>query len=126
MKYIITESKLEETIINYLYELFPVDNINSINPLESNYDDNEEWEDETRVEFYIGDYGDEYTCFRWYDCEYFSHFSPENPDRTICPTVSVEHEYEKILNGYFNEMWHEPFKKWFTENFNLPAKTVDN
>ena len=67
MKYIITESKLEETIINYLYELFPVDNINSINPLDSNYDDNEEWEDETRVEFYIGDYGDEYTCFRWYD-----------------------------------------------------------
>jgi hypothetical protein len=39
--------------------------------------------------------------------------------------VSVEYEYEKILNGYFNEMWYEPFKKWFTENFELPVKTLD-
>lgn len=63
MKYIITESKLEETITNYFYELFPVDNIHSTNPYE--YDETgEEGHDETRVEFYIGDYGDEETCFR--------------------------------------------------------------
>ena len=32
MRYIITESKLEQTIINYLDELFEIDNINSFNP----------------------------------------------------------------------------------------------
>jgi hypothetical protein len=123
MKYLITESKLEETIINYFYKLFPVDNIHSTNPTDYDGENGENYDDETRVEFYIGDYGDEDTCFRWYDCEYFY---PDNQIKVSCPMVSVEHEYEKILNGYFNEMWHEPFKKWFTENFELPVKTIDN
>jgi hypothetical protein len=122
MKYIITESKLETAIIEYINVLFPVDNINSTNPTEYDDETGENYDDETRVEFYIGDYGDEDTCFRWYDCEYFY---PDNQIKVSCPMVSVEHEYEKILNGYFNEMWYEPFKKWFTENFELPVKTLD-
>lgn len=123
MKYVITESKLEETITNYLYELFDVNDINSTNPLEYDDDTEEEWEDENRIEFYIGDYGDEDTCFRWYDCNYFDEGSYA---RTICPTVSLEYEYENVLNGYFGDMWKEPFRKWFIENFELPVKTVDN
>ena len=122
MKYIITESKLDVAITNYLYEMFPVDNIHSTNPEE--YDDETGWdiEDETRVLFYIGDYGDDNNCFYWYDCEYFADNAP-NKDN--CPVVSVEYYFQDILTRYFGDRWHEPFKKWFTENFNLPVKTVD-
>lgn len=123
MKYVITESRLEETIMNYLDELFEVDNVNSTNPWEYNDETGEEWEDENRVEFYLGDYAEEETCFRWYDCEYFEEGGPA---RDICPTVSLEYEYENTLNGYFGEAWKEPFKKWFKKNFDLPVKTVDN
>ena len=39
--------------------------------------------------------------------------------------VSVEIEYKKQLDGYFGDMWHEPFKKWFKEHFELPVKMID-
>jgi hypothetical protein len=29
------------------------------------------------------------------------------------------------LDGFFNDLWHEPFKKWIMENFDLPVKTVE-
>jgi hypothetical protein len=89
------------------------------------YDDEtgEEGDDMTRMEFYIGDYENDDTCFRWYDCEYFN---PDSYARDICPTVTVEVKYENILNGYFGDMWKEPFRKWFIHNFEEPVKTVDN
>lgn len=122
MKYVITESKINDIITSYLYELFDVDNINSTNPLEYDDDTEEEWEDENRVEFYIGDYSDEDTCFRWYDCDYFY---PGTDAKKICPQVILEPEYSTQLTSYFGELWKEPFKKWFYENFDLPVKTVD-
>lgn len=117
MKYIITESKLEETILTYIDSLFNVEDINFTNP----YDD-EGNEDESRIEFYFGDYDDDDTCFRWYDCDYFN---PNSYASEICPTVSLEYKYEISLDGYFGDMWHEPFKRWFTQKFDLPVKTID-
>lgn len=123
MKYIITESKLDETITNYLNELFDVDDISWTNPIEYDDETGEEWDDENRVIFYIGDYdGEDEGCFYWYDCDYFY---PESSARDICPTVNLEYQYENQLNGYFGDMWHEPFKKWFTQYFKLPVKTID-
>jgi hypothetical protein len=112
---------MEETINNYFYELFPVDNINSTHPYEYNDETGEEGDDENRVEFFIGDYNDEETCFRWYDCEYFD---PGSRAKDICPIVSLEVRYRRILNSLFDNLWKEPFKKWFTENFDLPIKTI--
>lgn len=125
MKYIISESKLESAIFDYLDKLFDVDEISLMMPLEYDEDTDQEWEDNTRIEFYLGDYDEETedTCFRWYDCEYFK---PDSPARNICPTVSVELYYENLLNSYFGDLWREPFRKWFIENFELPVKTVDN
>jgi len=122
MKYIITESRLESAITEYLNKVFPLDNVNYTNPTEYDYETNENYDDDTRVEFYLGDYGDEDTIFKWYDCEYFY---PESHAQTICPTVVIEHPYDDRLIAYFNDKWEEPFKKWFTENFDLPVKTVE-
>jgi 3'-phosphoadenosine 5'-phosphosulfate sulfotransferase (PAPS reductase)/FAD synthetase len=123
MKYIITESRLDKVVTEYLNEIFPLDDVNYLNPIEYNDDTREEYEDETRVEFYLGDYEDgETTIFKWYDCKYFY---PDSPVQNICPTVVVEHPYDDTLIAYFSDKWEEPFKKWFTENFNLPVNTVE-
>ena len=123
MKYIITESKLEESILYYINELFDVNNINSTNPLEYDEETGEEWDDNNRVVFYIGDYnGDEEGCFYWYVCDYFP---PHSTASRKCPIVTVENEYKNQLDGYFGNMWHGPFKKWFKEHFELPVKTIE-
>lgn len=122
MRYIITESKLEQVITDYLNDLFPLDNVNYTNPNEYDDETGEDYDDDTRVEFYLGDYEDEDTIFKWYDCEYFY---PDSPAQTICPIVVIEHPYDDRLIAYFNDKWEEPFKKWFTENFDLPVKTVE-
>jgi hypothetical protein len=123
MKYIITESRLEKSIIDYINKLFPVDEINHICPYDYDEETDEEGEDENRVEFYIGDYDEgDNTIFRWYDCDYFLEYSDV---RNRCPIIRVEDQYRRELDGFFNDLWHEPFKKWVMENFDLPIKTVE-
>ncbi len=123
MKYIITESKLNEAILNYIDSLFDVDDIHWTHPIIDDDETGEMWDDNNRIIFYLGDYmGQDYGCFSWYACDYFN---PNSPASEICPTVSLDIEYENQLNGYFGDMWHKPFKKWFTQNFDLPVKTID-
>lgn len=123
MKYIITESKLDETITNYLNELFDVDNLNWTNPIVYDDETGEEWDDVNRVIFYIGDYeGEDDGYFYWYECDFFYPFSPGSEK---CPMVNLETKYINQLNGYFGDMWKEPFKRWFTDNFGLPVNTID-
>lgn len=123
MKYVITESRLDTIIYDYIDKMFDVENINWHNPYYYDDDTGEEGEIETMVEYYIGDFDEgENICFRWYDCEYFA---PNNHLQGRCPIVSLEVEYQKILDGYFGEMWHEPFKKWFIEKFDQPVKSID-
>ena len=109
---------MDQVVTDYLNELFDVDNINYISPLE--YDDytDEEWEDEDRLEFYLGDYDDENACFKWYSCDYF-----DEPPKD-CPEVVLETEYSNQLDGYFGDKWHEPFKKWIYEHFDLKVNGV--
>jgi len=122
MKYIITETKFENLVLNYLDQIFPTHDIHYLAPLEYDSTTGEEWEDNNRFEFYIGDYGDENTCFKWYDCEYFTKYSEA---RKYCPTVSIEPEFSYKLNSFFGEKWIPIFIKWFDENFDLPVKSVD-
>ena len=123
MKYIISESRLEESILHYINELFDVNEIHINNPLEYDDETGEEWEDTNRLQFYIGDYnGEDEGCFFWYDCDYFN---PNSASSEKCPIVVVDDEYKNQLDGYFGDMWHEPFKKWLKEHFELPAKTIE-
>lgn len=123
MKYVITESRLSETIINYLDELFEVNNVNVNYPYEYDEETGEEGDDETRMEFYIGDYQGDIVdgCFYWYSEEYYDEGTKI---KEMAPIVELEQKYRNILNGYFGKEWIEPFKKWFTHNFELSVKTV--
>jgi hypothetical protein len=123
MKYIIAESKLEESILYYINELFDVNDINWTYPLEYDDETGEEWDDNNRIVFYIGDYdGEDEGCFYWYACDYFT---PHSTASRNCPIVTVENEYKNQLDGYFGNMWHGPFKKWFKEHFELTVKTIE-
>jgi hypothetical protein len=127
MKYIITESKLNNTIIEYLNNMFDVDDINSVNPYQYDDDTGEEWEDNTIVDFYKGDYDGPYDsdfCFRWYDPEHYSGGDYVGLQKK-CPIIEINDTEGEILNSYFGDRWHIPFKIWFEENFRLPVKTVE-
>lgn len=119
---VIGESKLDNQITYYINELFDVDDINWTYRYDYD-DDGFEYEDENQIVFYIGDYeGEDEGCFYWYGCDYFN---PNGKSRDLCPLVTLEVTYKKQLNGYFGDLWHEPFKKWFEEHFELPVKLVD-
>lgn len=115
MKYSISENRLNEVIIDYINSMFPMNEINWTHPME--YDDFDEWEDESRVLFYLGDYdsdevfGNE-AIFRWYSCDYF-----DNPNTLSCPQIQIGYQYEKTLNSYFGDKWKEPFLHWFNTYF---------
>jgi hypothetical protein len=122
MKYIITESRLEENILYYINKIFDVNDINWTYRYDYD-DDGFEHEDENQIVFYVGDYnGEDDGCFYWYSCDYFNTNSKAGEK---CPLVSVEIEYKKQLDGYFGDLWYGPFKKWFKEHFELPVKTID-
>jgi hypothetical protein len=120
MKYLITESKLENFITNYIEDLFSVDEINWTNPMMYDPEEMESYEDPNLIEYYIGDYIDDGVCFRWYGCEYFGSNAQSN-----CPLVVVETTYEKQLNSLFNDEWKEPFRLWFIEKFGNPVKYIE-
>ncbi len=123
MKYLITESKLENAIMNYLDELFDIQDLNWTHPYDYDDETGEEGDDENRIEFYIGDYeGSDEGCFRWYACEYFH---PNSKAINECPTISIERQYTDTLNGYFGDMWKPTFKKWIKHHFDLDVKTVE-
>lgn len=119
-KYLISETKLDNLITNYIEGLFPIENINWTHPEEYDSDEMETFEDPNRIEYYFGDYGDDETCFRWYSCDYFGPAA-----QSVCPLVTIETYYQKQLNSLFNDRWEDPFKRWFTEKFNLPVKSID-
>ena len=115
MKYLITESKLERAVINYINELFPEDNLH----LQYMMDDDGEIE---AMKVYLGNSDDDLMCFAWYGAEYFHG---RTSYREKSPMVMIDNEFSFSLNAYFGDSWHEPFKRWFTEYFNLPVKTVE-
>jgi hypothetical protein len=127
MKYIITESKLEEIIVNYLNKMYDVNNINWKYPLE-NDEETDNWEeDPNKRYFYKGD--DEYDdrIFLWYDKEYWNVERSDNARNFYqkSPVLDFENANDlEILNGYFGDKWVPIFKKWFEDNFGVPVKSI--
>ena len=130
MKYIITESKLEEIIVNYLNKMYDVNNINWKYPLE-NDEETDDWEeDPNRRYFYKGD--DEYDdrIFLWYSKEYWDVEKIKMNDTVRnyyekSPALDFENRNDlTILNGYFGYKWVPVFKKWFEDHFVVPVKSI--
>jgi hypothetical protein len=132
MKYIITESKLNETIKNYLNSAYPVDEMHWTPTLDDDLN-----EMDSAIVFYIGDYDEDETAFRWYDEGYWDNemedLSPTQEfDRKLLkkykndsPIIEFENSnISNALNGYFGDTWQQPFKEWFRENFGFKVNTI--
>lgn len=133
MKYIITESKLNETIKNYLNSVFPIDEMHWTPSLDDDLN-----EMDSAMVFYIGDYDEDETVFRWYDEGYWEEEESSLPDsgfeydrkllkkyKNDSPIIEFENSnISNALNGYFGDTWQQPFKEWFRENFGFKVNTI--
>jgi hypothetical protein len=134
MKYLITESKLEQGIYDYLDELFSSENGNTeIHKLKSIDEDGNEIDgayDLVNDDYYDGDNQD--YLFSWTGREYYESLTPNyitqhELEGLYKKTPNVEiHDKNKVmtLNSIFGEMWKPIFNKWFQDKVNLPIKTL--
>jgi hypothetical protein len=122
MKYIITESKLNEYILSIIEEMFPVDDINYTEA----YDDDGN-PDDTAYVFYLGDYENDEVIFRWYSKDYWNGPDENTVDYRIRQSpLLVFEDYNTFyeINSMFPNLWKPVFIKWFYESFSLPIKTI--
>jgi hypothetical protein len=129
MKYIITENKLFNSIYNYIDKTFnpsEMDWIYGVDEDEDGYPDIDR-ENENFLMFFEGDYQGNYDTdfvFHYFDVDYYSTEPSHKPFRDKAPILEVIGEHAKHLDEMFEVHWHEPMKKWFEKNFNLPVKSV--
>ena len=121
MKILITENKLNDFILKYIGEKYPVDKIN----YNENYDD-EGNPDDTSYVFYPSS-TDYRAIFRWYGKDYWKGDNDEILRDRIekSPMLYFEDSREIAkLNKMFGKHWKPVFKKWFYDNFKLEIKTI--
>ena len=131
MKIIITESKLNQAVIDYLNDTYDTNNIGWTPGID-------DWGNEVdyAIEFYEGDYeeGDN-TVFRWYGEDYWesdegSSYGEEDDEyikemKNKSPQLEIyDNTVYRTLNGYFGDKWKQPFIDWFWDKFHVPVKTI--
>lgn len=132
MKVIITESKLEKVIYDFMDELFAAENGNTeIHKLESLSASDELNEPiEGAYEFVNDDYyeHDQEYLFSWVGKEYYENHKYQSFGARLvneAPIVEIlDYERIKKLDSYFGNLWRPVFIKWFKDKVNLPIKTL--
>lgn len=109
MKYIITESRLGEVIVDFLdSNLTPYDGWNPEEYIEELEDDNGEL-----FLFWDEDNTDNHMYYLWK--------ALKKRGKVYLPDETYD-----FLTDLFGEHWKPVFIKWFEENTKLPVKSVDN
>jgi hypothetical protein len=130
MKYLITESKLEQVIYDYIDKLFAAENgkteIHKLNSIDEDGKDIDGAYDFVNDDYYDGDNQD--YLFSWTGKEYYeNHQSQSFGTRLVneAPIVEILDKNKVMtLNSIFSEMWEPIFDKWFQDKVNLPIKTL--
>jgi hypothetical protein len=131
MKVIITESKLDEVIYNYIDELFAAENgTTEIHKLESINQDGENIEDVYDIvndDYYDDNNGGDY-LFTWAGKKYYENHAHQSFGRRLvdeAPIVEINDGGKvRNLDSYFGNLWKPVFIKWFKDKVNLPIKTL--
>jgi hypothetical protein len=131
MKVIITESKLDEVIYNYIDELFAAENGSTeIHKLESINQDGENIEDVYDIvndDYYDDNNGGDY-LFTWAGKKYYENHAHQSFGRRLvdeAPIVEINDGGKvRNLDSYFGNLWKPVFIKWFKDKVNLPIKTL--
>jgi len=130
MKYLITESKLEQVIYDYIDKLFAAENgkteIHKLNSIDEDGKDIDGAYDFVNDDYYDDDNQD--YLFSWTGKEYYeNHQSQSFGTRLVneAPIVEILDKNKVMtLNSIFSEMWEPIFDKWFQDKVNLPIKTL--
>lgn len=132
MKVIITESKLDEVIYNYIDELFAAENgsteIHKLDSLSASGELNEPIEDV--YEFVNDNYyeHDQEYLFTWSGKKYYENHTHQSFGRRLvdeAPIVEINDGGKvRNLDSYFGNLWRPVFIKWFKDKVNLPIKTL--
>jgi hypothetical protein len=123
MKYIISESKLKNAMIKVFNQEIDFDELKFYHPVDET-EDGEEYEDNRRSVFYVGDpeyYENE--VFRYYECDYFSKDAVEV--RKKCPILTLSRKKKEKFDGFFGDLWVQPFKEWVNIILDLNPKTIN-
>jgi hypothetical protein len=131
MKYLITESKLDDVIYNYIDELFAAENgTTEIHKLESINQDGENIEDVYDIvndDYYDDNNGGDY-LFTWAGKKYYENHAHQSFGRRLvdeAPIVEINDGGKvRNLDSYFGNLWKPVFIKWFKDKINLPIKTL--
>jgi hypothetical protein len=130
MKYLITESKLEQVIYDYIDKLFAAENgkteIHKLNSIDEDGKEIDGAYDFVNDDYYDGDNQDYF--FSWTGKEYYENHQRQSFGARLvneAPIVEI-HDKNKVmtLNSIFSEMWIPIFNKWFQDKVNLPIKTL--
>jgi hypothetical protein len=131
MKYLITESKLDDVIYNYIDELFVAENGSTeIHKLESINQDGENIEDVYDIvndDYYDDNNGGDY-LFTWAGKKYYENHAHQSFGARLvdeAPIVEINDGGKvRNLDSYFGNLWKPVFIKWFKDKVNLPIKTI--
>ena len=127
MKYIITESKLNSAIYEYIDNLFKEGK--QIHMVKHTRTDDDTLDDEEVAGAYDFFHKGEDELFIWTGEEYYNR--PYNKSmwtkwKELAPIVEIVN-YQKLdsLNNMFGDLWRPVFITWFENTFSLPIKTLN-
>ena len=119
MRFVISENRLNDIILNFINNYYDVDEIHS-NP----FHDEDGNPTNDAIEYYLGDWGDGEEVFRLYNESYWTN--PDDFRKKLSPILMIENEdFISHLNSMFQDKWKPVFKEWFKENFGEEIKTID-
>jgi len=115
MKVVITESRLESLIIDYLNDSYYPD---------YGWEDEEYYRGELKINNKLNFYIDDIDSYIYYGCN-----SGEKNDKNFepsgkleyykCPLLSIYPYMAQRLDSAFGDIWKPIFKKWFEDNTGL-------
>jgi hypothetical protein len=127
MKYIITESKLNSAIYDYIDSLFK--DGKKIHMVKHTREDDDTLDDEEVDGAYDFFHKGDDDLFTWTGREYYN--TPNNDLQyskwlELAPVVEIV-DYGKLdaLNNMFGDLWRPVFITWFENTFSLPIKTLN-
>ena len=125
MKVVITESRLESLIIDYLNDsYYPDYGWKGNSKSDIGYQDEiDKWGD---IVFFV----DDQESYIYYGCnanagpedEFFAGYG--HLHNYECPLLSIYPYMSQRLDSAFGDIWKPVFKKWFENKVNLPIKTL--
>jgi hypothetical protein len=122
MNYIISEDRVNDLILKYIENTYPVDEINY-----TEYEDEDGNPNDSAYVFYYGDWdnGDE-VIFRWYSKNYFQGDDELSRFRVSQSPMLYFEDSREIdkLHSLFGNKWEPVFINWFYRNFNFRIKNV--